>query len=66
MPLLEGARATELLSYWKDCQLVGFGHVDEEAREKVLSDLVPARLAEARTDIGVKAYQRLLGRTQAA
>ena len=64
--MLEGRRAKELLNYWKDCQLVGFGTVDEEVRNQVFADLIPARLAEARTDIGVKAYQRLLGRTQAA
>lgn len=66
MPMLEGLRATELLNYWKDCQLVGFGEVDPEIREQVLSDLIPARLGEVRTELGVKCYQRLQGRNQAA
>lgn len=68
MPLLEGTKADELLTYWKDCQIIGFGECDDQPDivEQFYNSVVPARLREVHTTIGIKAYQRLLHSRKAA
>jgi len=67
LPLLESTKAQELLTYWRDCQLVGFGeNVDEETMDQFYDQVVTSRIAEAKTPFGVMIYQRLLHSRKAA
>lgn len=68
MPVLEGTKAEELLTYWKDCHIIGFGECDDmpDLVDKFYTDVVPARIREARTSFGLKIYQRLLLSRKAA
>lgn len=60
MPLLEGSKAKDLLTYWEDCQSLREWRQHEDLLNSFFDELIPARIREARTPFGVALNHRLL------
>ncbi|MFN5083029.1 MAG: hypothetical protein ACK49G_03920 [Brevundimonas sp.] len=59
MPLLESPKAKDLLTYWEDCQSLKQWSPHADLVDSFFDELVPARLREAKTPLGVTLNLRL-------